>query len=147
MKSASPAAFFTGDHRHCDELWAEIEAADSPDAALALWLEFDAAMRRHFAMEEEVLFPALESATGMGGRGPTSVMRSEHVQMRSLLDTMGKAAQAGQLEALLDQGDTLLMLIQQHNMKEEGMLYPLADGSLRAEWPGLCTKLESYPVG
>jgi hemerythrin-like domain-containing protein len=143
MSAAEPSTYFSDDHRHCDELWAAIEEGPK-ESALAAWLRFEAAMRRHFAMEEEVLFPALEEATGMHGPGPTMVMRNEHAQMRALLDQMGVAAKQGRVDEVLDQGDTLLMLIQQHNVKEEGMLYPLADQAVGHVWQELATKLEGY---
>jgi hemerythrin-like domain-containing protein len=92
-------------------------------------------------MEEEVLFPAFEAATGMTDSGPTFVMRMEHDQMRGLLDQMGAALERGDQNALLDQGDTLLMLIQQHNQKEEGMLYPMSERALASEWPALHERL------
>ena len=41
-------------------------------------------MLRHFEMEEAVLFPAFEEATGMT-QGPTMVMHAEHVQMKGVL--------------------------------------------------------------
>lgn len=143
MKYAAPSAFFTEDHRECDALWAELEAAPE-ERGLELWRGFDAALRRHFAMEEEVLFPALEDATGMHGPGPTMVMRNEHAQMRALLDQMEAAAASGDLQTVLDHGDTLLMLIQQHNVKEEGMLYPLADQALEPQWEQLEARLAQY---
>ena len=139
-KHPGPLAFFTHDHRRCDELWAELEAG----AGAATWTAFDQAMRAHFAMEEDVLFPALEQATGMIDAGPTFVMRSEHQQMKSLLDTMGAAASAGDFDTVLDQGDSLLMLIQQHNMKEEHMLYPLADRAIADQWGAIASKLDAY---
>ena len=40
----------------------------------------------------------------------------------------------GDTEEALDLGDTLLMVIQQHNVKEEGMLYPMAENMLAGEW-------------
>ena len=76
--------------------------------------------------------------------GPTAVMRGEHQQMRGLLDQMGEAAAAGDFDSVLDQGDTLLMLIQQHNVKEEGILYPLADRMLTVQWPALRERLADY---
>lgn len=121
------STFFTDDHRACDAAWTEVERlvdAGDPDGPAAFH-RFAAAMERHFRMEEDVLFPAFEAATGMSG-GPTAVMRMEHEQMRGLLRQMASAADADP-EALLDQGDTLLMLVQQHNVKEEGMLYPMCD--------------------
>lgn len=143
MKTAGPSALFTEDHRHCDAVWAELEQAPD-ERRLELWRSFDASLRRHFAMEEEVLFPAIEDATGMHGPGPTMVMRMEHGQMRALLDQMEAAAASGDLDAVIDHGDTLLMLIQQHNVKEEGMLYPIADRALGSQWDQLEERLSRY---
>lgn len=136
------AKFFSADHQHCDALWAAVEeAADGRDAAAvaAAFAIFDRAMRRHMDMEEQVLFPAFEKVTGMT-MGPTRVMRAEHDQMRGLLVQMASATH----QAMLDHGDTLLMLIQQHNVKEEGILYVMCDAHLSAEWPGIAAALSRY---
>jgi len=141
----APAAYFAGEHQDCDEAWSQVEAAidaRAPEAA-ERFRAFEAAMRRHFAMEEEVLFPALEDATGMRS-GPTVVMRAEHAQMRAVLDQMAYAANLGELADVLDHGDTLLMIIQQHNVKEENILYPMADRALLPRWPELKKKLSRY---
>jgi len=69
------------------------------------------------------------------------VMRAEHRQMRAVLAQMRGAIDGGDTGEVLDQGDTLLMLIQQHNAKEEAMLYPMADQRLGAEWPRLRARL------
>jgi len=143
MTTSGLAEFFTGDHRSCDELWTRVEAA-SAESIAAAWRRFDASLRSHLAMEEEVLFPAFEAATGMTDSGPTFVMRMEHDQMRGMLDQMGAALARGDHDALLDQGDTLLMLIQQHNQKEEGMLYPMSERALAADWPALHERLAVY---
>ncbi len=136
--------FFTQDHRDCDEIWAEAERAigakDLAKAAVAV-AAFDKAMRGHFAMEEEVLFPAFEKATGMTG-GPTAMMRIEHQQMRGLLDQMAESSKANDFESVADHGDTLLMLIQQHNVKEENILYPMTEQHLGGDWHNLAAKLE-----
>ena len=131
--------YFTGDHRSCDEAWAEVERLvdDGQDAAARVtWARFRDQMERHFTMEETVLFPAFEQATGMSG-GPTAMMRMEHEQMRGLLAQMDTAATGGDLESVVDLGDTLLMIIQQHNMKEEGMLYPMCDAHVGGSWDSL----------
>lgn len=142
---AGALKFFTADHHACDELWAAVEAAaDAGDGARveAAFAAFDTALRRHLAMEEDVLFPAFEQATGMT-MGPTRVMRIEHQQMRGLLDQMAAAASRDH-GALVDQGDTLMMLIQQHNVKEEGMLYPMCDAHLGKTWEGIASRLARY---
>jgi iron-sulfur cluster repair protein YtfE (RIC family) len=140
-------AFFKEDHRACDDAWGAFEAALSAgdrEGARKHWEKFHGMMERHFRMEEEVLFPAIEDATGMRGMGPVAVMRHEHAQMRALLAQMVERARAGELDALLDDGDTLLMVIQQHNAKEEGILYPLADRVLAGDWPTLAGRLRGY---
>ncbi len=142
----SPSDYFTADHRACDRLWAEVEGAVDAGDATAMndaWKAFDHATRRHLTMEEEVLFPAFEQATGMVG-GPTHVMRMEHEQMRGLLDQMGAHAEAGAFQDLVDHGDTLLMLTQQHNQKEEAMLYPMTTRVLSGQWSTLLERLTTY---
>ena len=130
--------FMTDDHHTCDALWADVEAkADTGDlpATRAAFAAFERAMQRHFDFEEQTLFVALDNATGMHGAGPTAVMRSEHAQMRRVLHAMAGALAGDDAEGLLEHGDTLLMLIQQHNMKEEHIVYPLADARLAVLWP------------
>jgi len=149
---AGLAGFFAQDHRDCDAYWADVEEIldsadgdpDGADLAGQAWQVFESRMRRHFAMEEDVLFPAFESRSGMGGGGPTAMMRMEHQQMRGLLDQISASIDSGELEDALDSGDTLLMLIQQHNIKEEGMLYPMAQNMLSGEWAEMAGQLEKY---
>ena len=145
--AAGLVEFFSQDHRDCDARWADVEelldSADMDTAAPA-WQKFDDGMRRHLAMEEDILFPAFDSMSGMGGGGPTAMMRMEHQQMRGLLDQIGEAMQSGDAQEALDIGDTLLMLIQQHNVKEEGMLYPMAQNMLGGQWAELVARLEKY---
>ncbi len=136
--------FFMGDHRACDAVWAEIEKDGGGAKTPELFARFDQVLRRHFTMEEEVMFPAFEQVSGMTGGGPTFVMRTEHEQMRGVLDQMAAAIGKGEVEEMLDLGDTLLMLIQQHNAKEEGILYPAADGMLGPQWAQLHDTLQGY---
>ena len=141
------ANFFEQDHRDCDARWVDVEElldTEDIESARPAWNKFDAGMRRHMAMEEEVLFPAFEEAAAMSDGGPTAMMRMEHQQMKGLLDQIGDAMDSGDTQEALDIGDTLLMLVQQHNVKEEGMLYPMSENVLGGNWPGLAAKLEKY---
>jgi len=140
MPHANLIEFFTADHRTCDAIWAAIEGGES-----AAFPRFRAELEQHFTMEEQVLFPAFELATGMTS-GPTTMMRMEHEQVRGLLGQMQTAFAAGDEELLLDLGDTLLMVLQQHNQKEEGMLYPLAQAHIPEPWPALKAKLDAVRV-
>lgn len=144
---SSLTEFFEQDHRDCDARWVDVEELlDTADIEVArsAWQKYDAAMHRHLAMEEEVLFPAFDAKSGMAGGGPVAVMKMEHQQMRGLLEQIGEAIEAGNAEEAMDIGDTLLMLIQQHNVKEEGMLYPMAENLLSGDWDDLAAILAEY---
>ncbi|OGU54438.1 MAG: hemerythrin HHE cation-binding protein [Hydrogenophilales bacterium RIFOXYA1_FULL_63_33] len=121
--------FLGSDHRACDDLFASAEAAAAQknwDSARTLFDRFQAAMAHHLSMEETVLFPAFEARTG-NTMGPTQVMRMEHEQMRGLMLDLAGAVEAGDRNACLGLSETLNMLMQQHNLKEENMLYPMSD--------------------
>jgi len=137
--------FLGSDHRACDDLFASAEAAVAQknwDSARDLFARFQAAMARHLAMEEDVLFPAFEARTG-NSMGPTQVMRMEHAQMRGLLQEMASAVLAGNQNGFLGLSETLNMLMQQHNLKEENMLYPMSDRVLDSERDGLIRAMEA----
>jgi len=135
----------TQDHRRCDHLLAALEAAvssnawDSADGAAAAFRD---ALLRHFALEEEMLFPEVEQASPMAA-GPTSVMRMEHLQMRNLLDDLAAAVRARDRDTCLGDLETLHLLGQQHNAKEEGILYPLADDALDESAEALLTRMQA----
>ncbi len=121
--------FMTQDHRHCDEIYAAAEekvATGLWDEAAQSWKIFRNAMETHLNREEGFLFPAFEARTG-NTQGPTAVMRMEHEQMRSLVSEMGEAIVARDADSFLGLAETLMILTQQHNMKEEQILYPMSD--------------------
>ncbi|MCW8906386.1 MAG: hemerythrin domain-containing protein [Sedimenticola sp.] len=117
------------DHRHCDELFAEAEeliAQGDWEQGREKFEAFRNTTENHFSMEEGVLFPGFEQRTGQS-MGPTQVMRMEHVQMRQLMADMEDAVAHEDDERYLGLSETMMMVMQQHNMKEEQMLYPMAD--------------------
>ena len=142
---SSIAELMADDHRACDDEFAAIEQAvkkgDWTSAATTL-RAFHDAMERHLTAEESTLFPAFETATGMS-MGPTRVMRMEHVQIRSLLDDLRAAVEVADLASFRGQAETLLILMQQHNLKEENILYPMCDQHLAGELAALCGQLGS----
>lgn len=122
---------FTTDHRRCDDIFAKAEEAIGKgdwETGEPLAKEFLDAMEHHFSTEEEVLFPMFEER--MGPMGPTQVMRMEHGQMRELFKEMAASVEARDTNAYMGQSETLLMLMQQHNAKEEQILYPMTDQAL-----------------
>lgn len=137
--------FMTRSHRECDELFAVAEAAASGgdlSRTHQAHAAFEAALLHHLGMEENVLFPDFEAATGMTA-GPTAVMRMEHGQMRGLFTQMQQALDSGALEGYLGAAETLLILIQQHNMKEEHMLYPMCDRALGGDAGAIIGRMQA----
>lgn len=135
--------YLSEEHTVCDDDFAEAEnavAAANWGAADRAYGDFRAAMRRHFSHEEEVLFPAFEARTGMAG-GPTEVMRNEHQQMNNLMDGMTTALTQRDKDGFLGLSETLLMIMRQHNMKEENILYPMADQALAGEGEKLLERM------
>lgn len=120
------------DHKDCDLLFASAENAVNRgdwESATQAFDEFIKAMDRHLGIEEEKLFPAFEEETGMKN-GPTEMMRLEHEQMRQLFSEMRDALTSQDLNEYLGTAETLLILMQQHNMKEEQILYNMMDQRL-----------------
>jgi len=126
--------FLTNDHLKCDEIFAsmEEEAVKSLENTRPLCEEFIAQTEKHFQMEERVMFLEFETKTGMT-QGPTMMMRQEHTQMRALMKDMLNAIEINNKDKFFGYSETLMILLQQHNMKEEQMLYPMAQQHLSAE--------------
>ena len=121
--------YMTQDHRECDNLYAPLEEAlmrGDFEKALELFVPFRNAMLKHFAMEEEVLFPKMEEFMG-SGEGPIYVMKMEHSQIKSIINQLGEAIEAKNKDKALGLGETFMIMTQQHNMKEEQILYTMAE--------------------
>jgi hemerythrin-like domain-containing protein len=135
------SSFLAQEHNHCDDLFAEAENADAqwPRASGALQ-RFIEDTQRHFSHEEAVLFPAFEEQTGMRG-GPTQVMRDEHAQMNAVFSAMRDALAKQDGNGYLGLSESLLMLMRQHNLKEENILYPMADQALAGQADALLRRM------
>ncbi len=127
--------YLTEEHRRCDQFYADAEKAVSEgrwEEAKKLFSAFKEKTLLHFRKEEEILFPEFEARTGIT-MGPTQVMRFEHQQVREMLERLEEALRNRNKEEFLSVGESLMVLIQQHNMKEEQILYPMSDQHLDRE--------------
>lgn len=127
--------FMTSDHRSCDDQFAQLE--NSVDAgnfvtANIIFEEFQTHMLKHFSMEEDVMFKEFNGANA-DGCNPTGVMIMEHDQMRNLMKQMEEALNNEDQEKFLGLSENLLFIMQQHNMKEEQIMYNLADNALASD--------------
>jgi hemerythrin-like domain-containing protein len=126
------ASVFGADHQRLRAVWERfstgVRACDK-QAIRANFAEFETGLRKHIRAEEEALFPAFDAASGMGGRGPTAVMRAEHREFLQILDAIARLAAAGDcagLARMMETGDPS-PAFNSHDAKEEGVLYPMAD--------------------
>jgi hemerythrin-like domain-containing protein len=139
--------YLTNDHRRCDDVFTKMEALASEKLldAKETTKEFVGDMERHFQREERVMFPEFEEKTGMLN-GPTEMMRQEHAQMRNLMAQLLQAIDADDKEKFFGLSETLMILLQQHNMKEEQMLYTMAQQHLASDAQRIIEMMDSLCV-
>jgi len=137
--------FMTQDHRDCDDTFAAMEQKANSEglpAAKEAYAQMAQEMEHHFQMEERVLFPQFEEKTGMT-QGPTQMMRMEHTQMRSLIKEIAEALEEENKDRFFGLTETMMIMLQQHNMKEEQMLYTMIQQHMSAENDQLLMLMES----
>ncbi|MBI3937757.1 MAG: hemerythrin domain-containing protein [Betaproteobacteria bacterium] len=130
MKSISE--FLSADHRRGEELFeAAVQAAGRSDwdGCRSRFDAFRAALRRHMEVEEQILFPGFEEATGITA-GPPHVMRHEHRQMLGLLEQLATALSARDAAGFSGCANAFVALMAAHSAKEENVLYPMCDQML-----------------
>ena len=133
------------DHREIDAIFARSRAA----AGLSDWaglardgVTFLARIGRHIELEEDLLFPTFDETTGMSGGGPTETMRSEHAEMQPMFARMRAAIEGRDSAQYLQVAQTLHELLQQHNLKEEQMMYPMLDRALGPDAVAMVAELK-----
>jgi hemerythrin-like domain-containing protein len=121
--------YMRAEHRHCDDIFTNAEQAvidGDFKKTEEQFLIFANDTLNHFKKEEEILFPTFEQATG-NAEGPTRMMRFEHEQVRGLIGRMAESIEKEDKDAYLSLAESMMILLQQHNMKEEQMLYAMCD--------------------
>ncbi|HET7682296.1 MAG TPA: hemerythrin domain-containing protein [Marmoricola sp.] len=83
-----------------------------------------AALRRHIYLEEEFLFPPLRAA---GLLGPIMVMLLEHGELWRTMDGLEQSLVDGDPDVQRATCTALLAALENHNGKEEQILYSQAD--------------------
>ncbi len=139
--------FMTNMHRECDHLLTQAEDLLDKGNFEEAQKKYDAFKTEtlfHFTMEEEFLFPLLEDKSGMGSQGPTNVMRMEHSQAKALFEKMDEAYKEHDTDRAFSLGESMNILLQQHNLKEEQMLYTMMNSALAENAEEIITKLQNY---
>jgi len=97
------------------------------ELAESTFLFFKSELERHIILEEDILFPVFERKTGIKDAGPTSVMRTEHIQIKNHLQEIKRKLHAKKIQDPCEEEVALLKLLESHNQKEENILYPGID--------------------
>lgn len=124
------AQTLTAEHRDIDRaieaFVADVQAGTMTPAAIGTTLDL---LRRHIWLEEEILFPPIAQA---GLAMPIHVMLMEHGELWGLMDTLQAQADAGD-DGILATCESLLALLERHNMKEEPVIYGRIPADLEPE--------------
>jgi len=147
--------FLGADHHRLTELWdgfIKIERTcafghetmhtldahhlDGPKEDLA---RFIFGLRRHIHMEEDLFFPVFDSKSGAPA-GLTTVMRAEHREINAALKELEEILElpdcAVIIQTIAHRPEHPSMLFKRHDLKEERVLYPMADRILETSEVG-----------
>lgn len=121
------------DHRDLDAQWERIRTVSGTDPATRqeMFAAFAAGLLHHIAVEEELLFPVLESADPVR-QTLAARLREEHREIRETLHRIEVALSCGP-ESWEELGTELIDVLWEHNAREEGAAYPWLDEHLRIE--------------
>lgn len=150
--AATVAGVMGADHHRLHDLWRDFIRSVELCSIHKLHqraAEFTLGMRRHIEIEEVMLFPLLETQTGMNG--PTAVMRSEHREIETTLVRLDKLAVANDPVAIWrtlgGESDDPSALFSSHEDKEEAILYPFMDHVFgRAEKDELLSVIQAFEI-
>ncbi|WP_298137472.1 hemerythrin domain-containing protein [Acidiferrobacter sp.] len=132
--------FLAAGHRELDRLMEDADNACGTPRGAAAFARFREVMEHHLEIEERVLFPEFARRAGPGG--PLAVMRQEHDAIRGLLAS-GQGDPGAVSHALFD---TLTVLVSQHHVKEENVLYPMSDTLLADCAEALLAAMQEAPA-
>jgi hemerythrin-like domain-containing protein len=100
-------------------------------------------LKRHIALEEEVLYPAYESAPH-APQGPTTALREEHSTIIRLLQDMAPVIRTRDSEHLLECLAHLENQMIKHHEKEEDIFLPMASLILNSRRDELSSRLKQF---
>ncbi len=100
-------------------------------------------LKRHMALEEEVLYPAYETALH-APQGPTTALREEHSNIIRLIQDMARIIKTRDSEHALEGLVHLENHMIKHHEKEEDIFLPMASHILNASHDELLRKLEEF---
>lgn len=139
-------AYLKHDHQRCDDLFYQAESSVAQrnwKGAIDNFGRYQDVLRQHIRMEEKILLPTFEQ-TLAGGAEPVAMLRSEHKQINGIVNRMWEAIQRFDPADFVLHAETLTLLMQQHTLKEEEMLYPLLDRALACKRSKIISAMAEY---
>ncbi|MGB5539200.1 MAG: hemerythrin domain-containing protein [Gammaproteobacteria bacterium] len=100
-------------------------------------------LKRHMAMEEEVLYPAYESAP-QAPQGPTMALRDEHTSIIRLIQDTARVIRSRDSDHVLECLARLDYQMIKHHEKEEDIFLPMASHILDDNRDELLRKLAGF---
>jgi len=100
-------------------------------------------LKRHIAMEEEVLYPAYEAAPD-APQGPTTALREEHSTIIRLIEDMVPVIKTRDSEPMLECLAHLENQMIKHHEKEEDIFLPMASHILNSSHDELLSQLKQF---
>lgn len=147
MSQEGISNFFRADHGRLDGLFKKFQENKRTHflEAKRSFKDFKRGLERHIVWEEEILFPLFEAKTGMTAGGPTGVMCLEHRQIKETLGQIHEKVRAQNPETEAEENQ-LLGVLEEHNHKEEHILYPMIDSlATEEDRKKVFQEMESYP--
>ena len=130
--------FMNAEHDRLHDLWEQTTAAlkaEEFERLHGVARDLVTAVERHINVEEQILFPAIESKSK--SNEPTNAMRLEHRQLEHMLERLKPLLTVAELwtgiGAVEGQEIEPGALLRSHENKEHDVLYPLADQLLGVE--------------
>jgi hemerythrin-like domain-containing protein len=102
-------------------------------------------LKRHMALEEEVLYPAYETAPE-APQGPTTALREEHDQIVRLVRDMLRIIKTRDSDHVLESLVHLEQQMIKHHEKEEDIFLPMASHILDARREEISQQLANFDM-
>lgn len=122
--------FMTADHRRIHQMLdhlVKLARNDQREELKAHLIYLETGLRRHFQMEEDLLFGVIIEKLGTP-RGPAAVLRDQHIQSLEIVKSIGQLIRSSTLgNQLIGLAEELQQLLSSHSGMEERILYAIID--------------------
>jgi hemerythrin-like domain-containing protein len=145
---ASIKSYLSYDHTEIDKMLEDLACFvedGEPERAESAFDELKGRLERHMRLEEDTLFPLLETSIGLATRGPTFAMRLEHIEISKLVEELARTLESWQPETFAEVKQELERLLAIHDAREETAFGPWIDRLLGDEAAALAAHLERTP--